>query len=67
MNYIHMAMSEKRPGIPELGSEVACKKENCTGPDNLEHGFGLAGGGYGPYTYCQKCDKVTGKDVEQDE
>jgi hypothetical protein len=22
----------------------------------LEHGFGLAGGGFGPYTWCGDCD-----------
>ncbi len=26
-----------------------------------EIGFGLAGGGYGPYTYCPNCEIVTSK------
>lgn len=26
-----------------------------------ETGFGLAGGGYGPYTYCPSCEIVTSK------
>lgn len=28
---------------------------------NLEMGFGLAGGGYGPYSYCHNCGIVVNK------
>ena len=28
---------------------------------NLEMGFGLAGGGYGPYSYCPNCGIVVNK------
>ena len=28
---------------------------------NLEMGFGLAGGGYGPYSYCPQCGIVVNK------
>lgn len=28
---------------------------------NLEMGFGLAGGGYGPYSYCATCGVVVNK------
>lgn len=36
--------------------------ENCpTCGKETEIGFGLAGGGYGPYTYCQYCEIVTSK------
>lgn len=28
---------------------------------NLEMGFGLAGGGYGPYSYCPTCGIVVNK------
>lgn len=28
---------------------------------NLEMGFGLAGGGFGPYTYCTSCGVVVSK------
>lgn len=28
---------------------------------NLEMGFGLAGGGYGPYSYCTTCGIVVNK------
>ena len=26
-----------------------------------EHGFGMAGGGMGVYTFCPKCEKMLGK------
>jgi hypothetical protein len=32
-----------------------------------ETGFGLAGGGYGPYTYCHACSMVTSKSPEPDD
>ncbi len=32
---------------------------HCGG--KTEVGFGLAGGGYGPYTYCEKCQVITSK------
>lgn len=32
----------------------------CLGTD-LEMGFGLAGGGYGPYSYCPRCEIVVNK------
>lgn len=28
-------------------------------------GFGLAGGGYGPYTFCEKCQLVTSKSPDE--
>lgn len=35
----------------------------CKGPTKV--GFGLAGGGYGVYTYCEKCGIVTDKWQEE--
>lgn len=32
----------------------------CLGT-NLEMGYGLAGGGYGPYSYCTSCGTVVNK------
>lgn len=29
-----------------------------------EMGFGLAGGGYGPYSYCPVCHRILDKDQE---
>jgi hypothetical protein len=30
-----------------------------------KNGFGLAGGGYGPYTYCEKCEVITSKSADE--
>lgn len=32
--------------------------------DNTEEGFGLAGGGYGPYIFCHDCQTVIEKTQE---
>lgn len=40
--------------------------EGCSKPDE-ESGFGLAGGGYGAYTYCPECGAITWKSCEEDE
>lgn len=29
--------------------------------------FGLAGGGYGPYTYCETCELVVSKSADEDD
>jgi hypothetical protein len=39
-------------------------------PDDCEHenttmGFGLAGGGYGPYEYCEDCGSIIHKTQEE--
>lgn len=52
--------SEKHEGLPEMGDHDLCPE--CK--SELELGFGLAGGGYGPYTYCLNCGKVTSKSCE---
>jgi len=55
---IHVDAAEKRAGLPELAPEdSSCP--HCGG--ELQTGFGLAGGGFGPYTYCEACRKVTSK------
>lgn len=38
------------PGLAGQVGAMGDKCPKCLGP--LEMGFGLAGGGYGPYTYC---------------
>ena len=40
------------------------KCPDCGSP--LEAGFGMAGGGYGPYSYCPRCETVSNK-VQVDE
>jgi hypothetical protein len=50
--------SKKRDGLPEYDLALRCQKH----PGLFStHGFGLAGGGYGPYTMCVKCGAVLSK------
>lgn len=37
---------------------------HCGGETQV--GFGLAGGGYGPYMFCDTCEVVTSKSPEED-
>lgn len=34
---------------------------------SVETGFGLAGGGFGPYTYCNECGRVLTKANDMEE
>lgn len=47
----------------EQRSEILDRQvENCpTCSTTLESGFGLAGGGFGVYGYCPKCERVVWK------
>lgn len=47
---------------PDFNPDMKCPQ--CGGPTSFH--FGLAGGGYGPYTYCDACDAVTSKSDEDD-
>jgi len=60
---IHIAHVHKREDLPECGDHDRCPR--CGG--ELEQGFGLAGGGFGVYTYCPKCEMVTSKSETSDE
>jgi hypothetical protein len=53
---VHIASSKQDENIPEKQFQF-CPKcgEEC------EQGFGLAGGGYGVYSYCPLCERVVGK------
>ena len=53
---IIISPSEPRPDIPTHDVD-ACP--HCGGP--VVKGFGLAGGGFGPYTFCEKCERITSK------
>lgn len=53
---VHLDMAEQRKDV--LDYQVA----NCpTCNTRLQEGFGLAGGGYGPYGYCEECNRVVWK------
>lgn len=58
---MHIDFARKRPSLPEVGKAVACGNPQCPAP-NFEVGFGLGGGGYGPYEYCGVCAKIVSKD-----
>lgn len=45
----------------EAAAETPCKHVNT------EMGFGLAGGGYGAYQYCEDCGFILEKWQEEDE
>lgn len=54
--HIHIDSTEQRADIPNVCPDTCpdCGTEAVTS-------FGLAGGGFGVYTYCPKCAKILGK------
>lgn len=54
--HVHIDGAEQRADLPDFCPDV-CPKCGT----EAEHGFGLAGGGYGVYTYCPKCEIMLGK------
>ena len=52
---IHIDSSEIDPAIPQT--------DRCPDHPKLEPetGFGMAGGGYGVYTYCGECGRMLSK------
>lgn len=55
--FLHVDAVDIRPNMVGVDSNGRCAR--CHG--ELEQGFGLAGGGYGPYDYCPKCGEVVNK------
>ena len=51
----HVARKEIDPTIPQA---YRCPEHPDLEP---EAGFGLAGGGYGVYTYCRECGRIISK------
>lgn len=41
-----------------------CEDSDCPGIKNWRIGYGLAGGGFGSYYFCEKCEKVIAKTQE---
>lgn len=54
--HVHIDIAHQDPSILETGPDMCpkCKVE-------AESGFGLAGGGYGVYTYCPQCGDMLSK------
>lgn len=59
---VHVDAAHKRADIPDNSADNG-KCPNCAGETKV--GFGLAGGGYGAYTYCEACGMVVTKTEEQ--
>lgn len=59
---VHFSRAHKDASIPDNSADTG-KCPNCAG--ETEMGFGLAGGGYGTYTYCPACGIVVTKTEEQ--
>jgi hypothetical protein len=57
-NEIHVHHSQKDADIPDYDAHVRCRLHPRYMPNS---GFGLAGGGYGPYTYCSICMRILSK------
>lgn len=53
---IHIDGAQQDPGLPDT-----CPAVCPTCGTDAEMGFGLAGGGYGAYSYCPNCEKMLGK------
>ena len=61
--FVHITPNKKREGLPEFAQGDPCPK--CGG--QTEDGFGMAGGGFGVYTYCTSCGEVVTKSEFPDE
>jgi hypothetical protein len=57
---IHIDQAHKREELPEMGRSVKCDRSDCPHPI-FTSGYGLAGGGFGMYEYCEKCEKIVSK------
>jgi len=49
--------------VPEMDEGLRCPDHPALEP---EVGFGLAGGGYGAYTYCSECGRILSKMQEHE-
>lgn len=67
MNAIHIDFVNKEPGIPSIADAKGCDKTDCPGVEGFDEGFGLAGGGFGSYVYCNRCGEIRGKDLVPEE
>jgi hypothetical protein len=59
----HIDLADKDPSIPEYDPNLQCPDHP---KDESEMGYGLAGGGMGPYTVCATCSRILSKTVDPD-
>jgi hypothetical protein len=57
---LHVDSAEKRPEIPPYDDMLRCSEHDVPS----KTGFGMAGGGFGVYSYCPTCGKVLSKSIE---
>lgn len=55
--------ADKRPDLPEHDLRVRCVDHPRA---EVRDGFGLAGGGFGVYTYCGQCGRVLTKTAAEE-
>lgn len=55
---IHIDAANKRADLPEFDQEGRCKEHPNA---EVETGFGLAGGGFGVYSFCAECGTILSK------
>ena len=60
--HFHIAWAKKRPNIPDSSADTG-KCPKCAG--ETEEGYGLAGGGMGSYTYCERCGIIVTKTEDE--
>ncbi len=60
--HIHIDAAERAAHLPEYQQDLPCP--TCGTPP--ETGFGLAGGGFGIYSYCSKCGIILTKSETSD-
>ncbi len=58
---VHLSYANKRPDLPDAG---LAKCPACGG--DLQDGYGMAGGGFGVYQYCDPCGKIVSKTILED-
>jgi len=55
--------SEKRKGLPDFDQKIRCPQHPKALPESM---YGLAGGGFGPYTVCPDCARILSKTNEDE-
>lgn len=64
MTGYHIDYADQDPRIPPIKEAKGCERPFCPDVEGFEMGYGLAGGGMGPYLYCEACGLIRGKDQD---